>query len=132
MKKISKQTRRRKTAILVLMRLLLSAAALAVEPNPHDPELLNAVSNMRQKQENEEGSVVRVIQQPVVLQTQQVCNPVEQARQRIRELGDGQNKVSGSVTVEAGHGEVNVESNEGTINSAINVQVVNPNERLCP
>lgn len=114
------------------MKLLLAASALALEPNPHNPELQNAVSNMRQRQEVEEGSVVRVIQQPVMLQTQMVCSPVEQARQRMREIDDEQNRIAGSVNVEAGHGEVNVESNEGTINSAINVQVVNPNERLCP
>lgn len=116
---------------MLMAHLLVSAAALAAEPNPHDPALADAVSQMRQRQEQEEGSVIRVIQQPVMLQTSQVCSPVEQARQRIKDVGGKEGKAIGTVSVEAGHGEVAIDGNSGTVDNSVSVQVVNPNERSC-
>ena len=118
--------------MLIIARLLLSATALAVEPGVGDPALLDAIHQLRVKQAEEEGSVIRVIQQPVMLQTQQVCSPAEQVRQRMRDLGAVKERTVGDVTVEAGHGEVTVDGNSGTIDNSVNVQVVNPNERICP
>ncbi len=121
-------------AVSLLMRLLVSATALAVEPNPQTPELREGLTQMRQRQQAEEGgTVVRMIQQPLVVQTDQACSPAERARQRIRDLGGSQTKVSGSVNVEAGHGEVKVDDNHGSINNSVNVQINAPggNERKC-
>lgn len=134
MKKLKNKRRNsgKKMVVLLIARLLLSATALAMEPNPHEEELLNAIHEMRVKQEGEEGSVQRVIQQPVMLQTQMVCSPVEQARQRMRDLAAVKEKTVGDVTVNAGHGEVTIDGNSGTIENNVNVQVMNPNERICP
>ena len=121
----------RQRIVLFAGSLLISSTALAVEPNPQNPELMNAISQMREKQEAEEGNVQRIIQQPVMLQTMQVCSPAEQARQRIKDVGTEEEKQIGTVTVEAGHGEVNVTDNHGEINNSVNVQVVNQNERSC-
>lgn len=120
-------------AATLVMRLLVSATALAVEPNPRTPAPREALTQMRQRQQAEEsGTVVRMIQQPVVVRTDQICSPSEQARQRIRDLGGSQTKVSGSVSVEAGHGEIKVDDNHGSINNSVNVQINAPgNDRKC-
>lgn len=121
-------------AASLLMRLLVSATALALEPNPQTPEIKESLTQMRQKQQAEEGgTVVRVVQQPVAVQTDFACSPSEVARQRIRDLGGSQTKVSGSVNVEAGHREVKVQDNHGSINNSVNVQINAPggNDRKC-
>lgn len=132
MKRNRKKRMKKKTAAGIIVSLLLSASAMAVDPNAPPPPMLHTITELRMKQEQEENSVIRVIQQPVMLQTEQVCSPVEQARQRIREVGRSEEKFAGTVTVEAGHGEVAIDNNSGTVNNDVNVQVVNPNERLCP
>ena len=130
MKRKQPRRNRRKIGLILAMRILLSATALAVEPGNGDPALLNAIHEMRMKQQAEENnSVVRVIQQPMRAQN---CSPVEQARQRIRDMGAKEGKAVGQVNVEAGHGEVKIDGNSGTVNNAVNVQVVNPNDRTCP
>ncbi len=124
-------TKDKRTALLLVVRLLLSTSALAVDPPHQDEEILNTLHQMRLRQEEEEN-VVRVIQQPVVTQVRQVCSPVEQARQRLRDLAASKTRNIGDVTIEAGHGEVTVDGNSGTIDNSVNVQVVNPNDRFCP
>ncbi len=119
----------KKVSALILIRLLLSATAMAVDPPHHDDQTLQTLHEMRMRQEGEENSVVRMIQQPVAIQTN-ICSPVEQARQRIREL-KSQQKIAGDVVVEAGHGEVAVDGNNGTVNNSVNVQVVDTNDRKC-
>lgn len=134
-KKAKIASRRRKLmAVSLVIRLLLSATALAAEPNPQTPELKEALTQMRQRQQAEEGgTVVRMIQQPVTVQTDQACSLSERVRQRIRDLGGSETKVSGSVNVEAGHGEVKVDDNHGSINNSVNVQINTPggNDRKC-
>lgn len=121
----------RQRVVLVAGALLISSAALAVEPNPHEDELLEAIHQTRMRQEEEENAV-RVIQQPVTVVNDVACSPVEQARQRIRDLGAKDGTKIGNVTVEAGHGEVTVNDNHGEINNSVNVQVNTPNEnRKC-
>ncbi len=126
-KKLSK-----KTLSLLIMRCLISATALAMEPNPHDPTLAGAINQMRQRQEAEENSVIRVIQQPVMLQTMQVCSPAEQARQRLRNLDESKQGLT--VNVEGSFGDVSVDNNsDGTTINQV-VQPIMPgvtNERSC-
>ncbi|QQR79609.1 MAG: hypothetical protein IPJ69_09650 [Deltaproteobacteria bacterium] len=119
-----------KTLLSLISLILLSSTLLAVEPDLHDPQMLQAITNMRQRQEGEEGSTVRVIQQPIVTRVEQGCTLSEQARQRIRDLGSEKHTI-GNVNVEAGHGEVTIDGNSGTINNSVNVQVVNNNDRKC-
>lgn len=129
-KRNKRRRQSKKTALFLVIRLLLSASAFAVELDPHDAEMLNAIHEMRTKQENEENTV-RVIQQPITVTTQQGCSPSELARQRIRDLGAKEGTKVGNVTVEAGHGEVTVKDNHGQIDNSVNVQMVNPDERRC-
>jgi hypothetical protein len=131
MSRSKKRIFRKKTAALLVMRLLLSATAMAVDPNAPPPPRLSQITELRARQESEENSVQRIIAPPMVLQVQQVCTPAEQARQRIKQVGSKEEKQAGSVNVEAGHGEVKVESNEGTIENNVTVQVVNNNDRQC-
>lgn len=119
------------STVFTIFMFLTPFSLMAVEPDIHDPALLQAITQMRQKQEGEEGSSVRVIQQPVTMRTEQVCTLSERARQGIRDLGGSERKVSGSITVDAGHGDVKIDGNSGQINNSVNVQVVNPNDRKC-
>ncbi len=131
MKRPIKKRRSNKAAVLLVMRLLLSATAFAVEPSNQDGSFLHVITNMRNKQESEENSVVRVIQQPVSIRQEQVCSSSEQARQRLKDLGALQKQAAGTVNVEAGHGDVKIDGNSGQINNSVNVQVVNQNDRKC-
>ena len=116
--------------LLFLSGVSLSSIGLAQEKQ--DPGLQQALSQMRLKQQDEENStVVRVIQQPMVVQTAD-CSPSELVRQRLRDLGGSQTRVAGSINVEAGHGEVRVDDNHGSINNSVNVQVNAPGgDRKC-
>lgn len=126
---LKKRRSSRRVAILAVMRVLLSATAFAVEPPHHDQQILETLTQMRMRQEQEEN-VVRIIQQPVVI-SQDACSPSEQARQRIRDLGGKDGKQFGTVSVEAGHGDVSIDGNSGEINNSVSVQVVAPNDRKC-
>lgn len=120
----------KKIVALLIIRLLLSASTLAVQPPGKEPIVLEALQNIRSKQESEEN-VYRVIQQPLPMQGGTLCSPDEMARQRLREVGNAAEQGDGVVNVEAGHGEINVESNEGNIDSNVNIQILNQNERKC-
>ncbi|MBI2066690.1 MAG: hypothetical protein HYW02_06425 [Deltaproteobacteria bacterium] len=115
---------------VIVIKMLLAATAIALDPNPKDPVLLNNLHEARVKQEDHEN-VVRVIQQPIQMMQGNLCQPIEMARQRIRDLGSSKKWGDGTINVEAGHGEINVESNAGTINNSVNVQMVTQNDRRC-
>ena len=117
---------KKRAAVFLAIKLLLSATAFA-----NNGPSAETIARMRNKQEGEENSVVRVVQQPVVVHQDFVCSPVEMARQRIRDLGGKDSREIGSINLEAGHGEVDVEDNHGEINNSVNVQVVAPNDRKC-
>jgi hypothetical protein len=119
-----------KSVILLLIVMVSSIAAEAANPPGKGPSLLEAVNHMRLRQEGEENNSIRVIQ-PASMQLEEACSPVQQSRQRIRDLVKAEGPSGGSVSVEAGHGEINVDNNSGTVNSSVNVQIVNPNERNC-
>ena len=110
---------------------VFAGLSVGAETSSDNGSILNALTNMRLKQEREENNVVRVIQQPSTVRTEQVCSPVEQARQRMRDLGTSKEQVAGTVKVEAGHGDVKIDNNQGQVNNSVNVQVVNPNEKSC-
>lgn len=133
MKKLNRKKGRfaLRASTVILLRLLVAASALAVEPPHQDPELLQALHDTRLKQEDEEGKVVRVIQQPVAVSNDVACSPAEMARQRLRDLGLKEGKNFGAVNVAAGHTEVKVDNNSGQVNNSVNVQVVAPNDRKC-
>ena len=114
----------------MIIHIFLSTTAFAVDPPHHDAKMLETLYQMRLKQEGEEN-VVRVIQQPVTVQNDTVCSAAEQARQRIRDLGGGDGKKFGTISLEAGHGSVSIDGNSGEINNSVNVQVIAPNDRKC-
>lgn len=120
----------KKTLALLIIQLLLSVSTMASEAKSSDPMILERITNMRTRQEAEENNVYRVIQQPITVR-QDVCTPVEQARQRIRDLNGPDGEKIGTINVEAGHGEVTIDHNSGEINNSVNVQAVAPNDRKC-
>ena len=84
---------------------------------------LQNLRSMRMKQEQQE-IVVRE-QKFVRVEKETHCTPVQQTRQRLKNIGNGEKP--GSVTnlsVHAGHGEMNIDNNQGTINSDVNVQII--------
>lgn len=118
------------TLLTLLSLFVMSTSSQAVEPDLHDTDMLQAITNLRQKQENEENNPVRVIQQPITTRIISECTPSEQARQRLRDLGTEHKRI-GVVNIDAGHGEVRIDGNSGQINNSVNVEVVNANDRKC-
>ncbi|MBI1908555.1 MAG: hypothetical protein HYS22_00060 [Deltaproteobacteria bacterium] len=117
--------------LLVSLELCLVSTAMAAQQTEQGPSLAAVINDMRMKQQAEErNSVVRVIQ-PMMTPQRDVCSPIQQARQRLRDLATKDKKSVGNLNVEAGHGEVKVDGNSGTVNNSVNVQVVNPNEKNC-
>ena len=119
-----------KSFFFLIAPLFVSAAALAVDPNAPPPPMLNTITEMRVKQEQEENNVMRMIQQPIRI-TNEGCSLSELSRQRMRDLDASTGEAIGTVTVEAGHQDVTIDNNQGEINNSVNVQVVNPDDRKC-
>lgn len=116
---------------LLLIIFLGIAMATQLAAEEEEPDLTQTINEMRLRAEDEEGAV-RVITQPLTVQEVSHCTPVEQVRQRIRDLRGTKDPLIGDVTVEAGHGDITIEDNSGTIDSSVNVQLINPgNERKC-
>ena len=114
---------------LLILLTLFPVAAQAVPPAGEGTSFLEVITNLRMKQQQEE-TAVRVVQ-PVVLQQEDTCSPVQQIRQRIRDVGGKENRTTGNVNITAGHSDVTIDSNSGTVDNSVNVQIVNPNERRC-
>lgn len=127
-KKLKRQVRGKRAALILVVRLLLSTTAMAGATSSGPDS--GTLAQMRIKQEGEENSVVRVIQQPVTV-NQNPCTHAEMARQRIRDLGGKDEQKFGTISVEAGHEEVAIDNNSGRIDNSVNVEVVAPNDRKC-
>ena len=127
--RIKKGSSKKKTAVMLMMRLFLSATALASDIAPPSEADLQTIVQMRMKQESEENNVVRMIQQPLAI-SGQGCSTSEQSRQRLRDVGRKEG-FAGSVSVNAGHGDVKIDGNSGQINNSVNVQINAPNDRKC-
>ena len=117
-------------SITLLFISFIASTSYAVEPDVHDAGMLQAITNLRQKQEGEENNPVRVIQQPITTRVVSECTPSEQVRQRLRDLGSEHKRV-GVLNIDAGHGDVRIDGNTGQINNSVNVEVVNANDRKC-
>ncbi|MDO8461375.1 MAG: hypothetical protein Q7S98_00790 [Deltaproteobacteria bacterium] len=116
--------------LFLAVPVLLAATAMAAETPANGPAP-DALHQMRMKQQDEErGSVVRVIQ-PGMVPQESVCSPTQMTRQRLNRLGNNNKDKSGTVNVEAGHGDVQIDGNTGQVNNSVNVQIVNPNEKNC-
>ncbi|MDO8462384.1 MAG: hypothetical protein Q7S98_05965 [Deltaproteobacteria bacterium] len=114
----------------LIFSVLYALPVFAVEPPGQEPIVLDAIHNMRMRQESEEN-VFRVIQTPMPMSQGPTCTPVDRVRDRIKDLPGNTNQFSGTVNVQAGHENVTVESNEGSINNSVNVQIVNPDDTNC-
>lgn len=87
-----------------------------------DSLLLKNLHTMRLRQQDEE-MVVRA-QVFKTVQTEERCTPVQQVRQRLKDLKKGNNETEDDIVINAGHEELNVTDNHGTIDSDINVQII--------
>jgi predicted membrane protein len=84
---------------------------------------LKNLRSMRMKQEQQE-IVVRE-QKFVRVENETHCTPVQQTRQRLKDIGNGERPASvTNLSIHAGHEEMNIDNNQGTINSDVNVQVI--------
>ena len=117
--------------LLFLALALKPAEALGQSSDERELFMLDNLRRMRSKQQQEE-KVVRV-QGFMNVQKEKRCTPVQQARQRIRDIEASSGEAnSENVNITAGHGELNVADNHGAINSDINVQIINQgDERDC-
>lgn len=83
--------------------------------------MLQNLHRMRIKQQDEEMVIRAQIFKNVEQESH--CTPVQQLRQRIRDIGTGKSTAE-DITINAGHDELNVEDNHGTINSDVNVNII--------
>lgn len=118
--------------LLALVLILNPGGVLAQSPDEQELHMLESLRRMRVKQQQEE-KLVR-IQGFMNVQKERRCTPVQQARQRIRDMEASLGEAnSENVNITAGHGEINVTDNHGDINSDINVQIINQgDQRDCP
>jgi hypothetical protein len=113
--------------LFVSLAALRPGRVLAQSPDERELLMLENLRRMRTRQQEEE-KVVR-IQGFMNVQKRKQCTPVQQARQRIRDIEASSGEAdSENVNVTAGHGEINVSDNHGTINSDINVHIINQGE----
>lgn len=117
-----------KLCFLLMMLCCCSAAFAVSQPQSH---IIDRLRILRLKQQDEERAIR--VQGHLSIQQTTACAPVEEARERLRELqettGDGKQV---GVTVNAGHDAINITDNHGTINSDVNIQIIKPGkERGC-
>jgi hypothetical protein len=115
---------------LTLIILLFTSLASAAEAPGREPIVLDAIYKMRMRQQDEE-KVVRIIQQPMVVEQLARCSLVERVRARLKEFMTSGTANQSNVNITAGHESVNIESNEGTINNSVNIQMVDSNANEC-
>lgn len=94
---------------------------LGIASAQNDSIMLENLHRMRIKQQDEEMVIRAQIFKSAGPESN--CTPVQQVRQRIRDIGTGKT-TDKSITINAGHEELNVEDNHGTINSDVNVNVI--------
>lgn len=110
--------------IFLLVLTLVSGAVWAQSPNEEDVYMLENLRKMRVKQQDEEAHTVSV-RQFVNQQIGQGCTPVQQVRQRIKDIEAARGDTTDEdVNITAGHGTLNITENSGTVNSDINVQII--------
>jgi hypothetical protein len=115
------------TAAVVIFSFV--TAVLAQE----DSIMLQNLHRMRIKQQDQE-SVIRAQIFKTVRQEGE-CTPVQQTRQRMRELKGNHNDDidDENIVINAGHEQFNVTDNHGTINSDVNVQILKQGrDNPCP
>lgn len=111
-------------AIAVGMAAVMTPASLIAQSS--DGVLLDSIRRMRIKQQDEEHSVQARGFVNIQQQQQSVCTPVQQARQRIRDIeAKENNSTNQNVTINAGHEQLNITDNHGEINSNVDIQVIN-------
>ncbi|MBI4211091.1 MAG: hypothetical protein HY540_00490 [Deltaproteobacteria bacterium] len=109
--------------MMILFPMIASAAT--------SPSKLETLRRLRVKQQQEEGTI-RVVSNVNVVK-QEICDPAQQARQRVRDLPERSEQAEQkNVTINAGHERLDVTDNHGTINSDVNIQVIQQaREREC-
>lgn len=112
---------------ILLVLILNISPVIAADPAGKGPSRLDAIQQLRMKQQDEENSPIRVIQQPTLQQVQQVCTPAQRMRARLAKVGAKQKEGTGNVTVNAGHGDVSLDKVSGQVDNSVNVQIINPN-----
>ncbi|MFH1653190.1 MAG: hypothetical protein ABIE74_03950 [Pseudomonadota bacterium] len=121
-KKLSKNIFLLSILAFIGMTSLVTFGAHAQTSDEEDHVMLDSLRKMRSRQQNEEQRIT--VRKFVTQTTQKKCTPVQQARQRMREIERGNGTHNEEVTINAGHEELNVTDNHGTINSDINIQII--------
>jgi hypothetical protein len=112
------------TVLFVFLFFLSPLCPASAEADREDTAMLDNLRKMRLKQQHEE-IVIRETRF-VHLDKEHHCTPVQQTRQRIRDVEAASGKTAyENININAGHDELNVTDNHGTINSDVNVQVIN-------
>jgi len=111
--------------ILFVLSLFIGAGTgLCRQPDGEDQTTLENLRKMRMKQQGEEN-VVRIQQFVNQQATKQQCTPVQQARQRMKDIEAAEGKATAeNVNITAGHTTLDATGNNGTINSDINIQII--------
>jgi len=120
------------TKIFVFLFLLIWPYFAQTKEDTKSNIMLDNIRRMRLKQQQEE-IVIRETKF-VHVDKERHCTPVQQIRQRIRDIEASSGKKNfENININAGHEELNVADNHGTINSDININVINQGqERECP
>ena len=105
----------------------MSTNVIAVDADTHDPAMLDAIHNMRMKQQDEENSARRVVQQ-ITVEQRSFCTPEQKIQARLGQVGAKTGSSVGNINLNAGHKDVKVDGNKGSIDNSVNVQIVNPND----
>ncbi|MFH1874955.1 MAG: hypothetical protein ABH859_07215 [Pseudomonadota bacterium] len=116
-----------KLALKIFIAVQITFAPLLTLAQAEDEQMLNNIRRLRLKQQEQE--VVIREQKFVHVESEEHCTPVQQTRQRLRDIEDyDEDNGYDNVTINAGHEELNVTDNHGTINSDINIQIVEQGE----
>jgi len=122
--------------VLILAALLgiaFGCIGIALAQDKSDESyMLENLRRMRIKQQDHENVIRAQIFKTV--KQEQDCTPVQQTRQRLRDLRDDSNDTDDeNIIINAGHEELNVTDNHGTINSDVNIQVIKQGREIpCP
>ena len=116
---------------LIFISVAYACTAFAQElPEGSDSFMLENLRRMRIKQQDQEYVIRAQIFKTV--KQEQECTPVQQMRQRLRELKGKHNDDidDENIVINAGHEQLNVTDNHGTINSDVNVEVIKQGQQI--
>ncbi|PIU58350.1 MAG: hypothetical protein COS89_00860 [Deltaproteobacteria bacterium CG07_land_8_20_14_0_80_38_7] len=110
--------------LFLIIAVFISLQQISFAGEEEEAIVLDNLRRIRQRQQQEE--IVIREQRFVTNNNEGQCTPVQQTRQRIRDIEESSGDAQGdNITINAGHGELDVTDNHGTINSDIDIQIIN-------